>query len=324
MVPCILCDIDGTLADLRHRLHFVSHGARNWDGFFAAAHLDTPIDGVRRLIQIVDRHGYEALEGPAVILASGRPERLRKVTETWLVENGIGFDGLYMRPDGDTRPDHVVKAEILVQIRADGHEPFLAIDDRPSIIEVWRAAGICTLQVWAPGSTDVEVLAPTATLTVMVGPSGAGKSTWLTGSEAHDLGIRASHILASDDIRADLTGGISDQSRNHEVFEAQHAVAKARLKCGLPVVLDATHLHRKDRLSAVALVPTAHPVRYVIVNRNLEAKRTTGGWRNTLVGATGEPFNLLGKHEHAFQQQLANILKGDERPNVSVFDRRVA
>jgi hypothetical protein len=35
--PLAVFDLDGVLADVRHRLHFLDRRPKDWDGFFAAA-----------------------------------------------------------------------------------------------------------------------------------------------------------------------------------------------------------------------------------------------------------------------------------------------
>jgi hypothetical protein len=57
---------------------------------------------------------------------------------------------LYMRPARDSRDDGIVKSELLDRIIADGYEPWLAIDDRDRVVEMWRARGLTCLQC-APG-----------------------------------------------------------------------------------------------------------------------------------------------------------------------------
>ena len=145
-----------------------------------------------------------------VVLSSGRPEEYRAVTEEWLGRHGVSYQGLYMRPTGDTRADHIVKAEMLTQIRADGFDPFIVIDDRPSVVAMWRENGLVCLQV-AAGD---EPMPDTARLTLMVGPSGGGKSVWLRSASAAAMGILPSQIISSDEVRADLCGNFMDQSRN--------------------------------------------------------------------------------------------------------------
>ena len=299
-------DLDGTLCDCRHRLHHVTHGKRDWDAFFAGVPHDTlhePIYAI--LVALRAERCY------AIVLCSGRPEKCRADTVQWLERYEVPYDALYMRPDGDTRPDHEVKSQILEGIKADGYEPFVAIDDRDSICEVWRNAGIMTLQCAPSEDTGPS----SALLTIMVGPSGSGKGYWILSNV-----VRREQVISSDQIREEMCGDFRDQSKNAEVFEAMHALASTRLKHGLAVVLDATHLRRKDRLTAVALAKGG-PVRYVVINRPMADKRRDGGWRNDVL-KNGEPFDLIAAHEQTFNSQLKDILAGDGLPNISVIDLR--
>lgn len=309
----ILCDIDGTLADCRHRLHFVLPGAkRDWDAFFAAMDDDSLIEPVRELIYSVD------LDETAVILCSGRPENYREVTENWLRYHSVLYTGLYMRPVGDTRADHIVKSEMLDQIIADGWAPFIVIEDRESVVSMWRERGLVCLQA-APGQMAIPA---SATLTLMVGPSGGGKSTWLADEWADaevrpaDLKIHPRQIISSDAMREELCGDFRDQSRNQDVFTAVHDLAKARLRNGLSVVIDATHLRRKDRMTAAKLVPETTAVRYVVIDRPEAEKRRDAGWRGDL------PVDLIARHAQILSSNLRDILAGDGLPNVRVFDLR--
>lgn len=137
---CYIFDIDGTLADLSHRLHHIQKTPKDWDGFFAEVANDEPI---RHVVQLCRRLG-------CVVFASGRPERCRSDTEWWLLTH-LSHDGpLYMRKDGDRRPDDIVKGDILDQIIADGFEPIMAFDDRDRVVAMWRERGIPCAQV-APG-----------------------------------------------------------------------------------------------------------------------------------------------------------------------------
>jgi hypothetical protein len=252
-----------------------------------------------------------------IVLCSGRPETYRTVTERWLADHQIDHRRLYMRPAEDHRADHVVKREILDTIRRDGFDPWLVIDDRPSVVDMWREAGLCCLQA----KHDADIPAVTGKLTVMVGPSGAGKTTWLQSEAARALGIHPTHVLSSDQIRGDLCGDFRDQSKNDAVFEALHAQASARLSHGLPVVIDATNLRRKDRMGVAALA-CGGDVTYVVIDRPMDEKRRDGGWRLGLTDAEGKPFDLLAKHDQTFRSQIKDILAGDNLPNVKVIDVR--
>ena len=143
----VLCDIDGTLADCRHRKRLLLNGKMDWSHFLSPALVaqDPLIVPVANLIySLPDTDNY-------VIFVTGRHEGLREVTTTWLTHNYLlspedSYDGLRMRKHDDFRPDHVIKEEILDQIITEmGGPPNLVIDDRPSVLEMWRRRDIFTL-----------------------------------------------------------------------------------------------------------------------------------------------------------------------------------
>lgn len=145
---CIIFDIDGTIANCDHRVHWVQSKPKNWPAFNRAMKNDTPnIDIIWMLRTFWD-------SGVAVLIASGRSEDDRAVTMKWLAEVAKiegKYDRLYMRASKDYRSDDIVKSEILDQMRADGYNPTMAIDDRDSVCKMWRARGLRCLQV-APGA----------------------------------------------------------------------------------------------------------------------------------------------------------------------------
>ena len=307
-MQAIICDIDGTLADLHHRVHHVQGGRKDWPAFFATMQDDLLIEPIANLVTTIHA------DGTAVLLVSGRPENYRDATEAWLSKQGIPYDGLYMRPADDQRPDHIVKSQLLDGILADGYEITLVIDDRPSVVAMWRERGLCCLQ--ADHGIDSNIDARPGLLTLMVGPSGAGKSTWLNSDAAkHTWGISSAHVISSDQIRADICGDFRDQTRNPEVFDALHAVVRTRLRHGLPTVVDATNLRRKDRLAVVGLAPVGAQIRYIIIDRSMADKERDAGWRAEVPG-------LLAKHDQTFRSQLKDILSGDGLPNVMTVDLR--
>lgn len=324
----IIFDIDGTLADLRHRLHFIQNGKKDYDGFFDAMGDDTPIEPV---VWLARKLGTSF----GVICVSGRPDSHREQTSKWLKAHGLDIFNvvdIYMRKAGDYRPDHIVKREILDQIRADGYDPFLVIDDRPQVVEMWRSQGLVCLQnAWHEDGFDHAAYQGETLLTLMVGPSGAGKSNWVTATlpnaaaqlkaaQAFDFEIHSSHILSSDQLRHDLCGDFRIQDKNDQVFAALHDLARTRLKHGLPTVIDATHLNKDDRLAAVGLAPKGTRVRYVVVDRPLESKQRTAGWR-AAVSVKGMP--LVEYHHNKFIEQAPDILAGDGLDHIDIVDLRV-
>lgn len=309
--PCIIFDIDGTLADCQHRVHHVNGKRKDWKAFMSELSKDDPIQQTIMLNRLL----AENKAAMPIYLCTGRSEDERGDTEAWLALHGVKYRQMFMRKSGDFRADHIIKRELLDEIRATGFEPQLIFDDRQCVVDMWRKEGLFVLQCDPnPSHTDhhgfkfhESIKWP---LTVMVGPSGAGKSTWIY----NNLPCPETFI-SSDTIREQLCGDFKDQSKNEAVFAAFHELATTRLRRGLPVVLDATHLKRQDRLKSAKLVPPTVPVRYIVIDRPLKDKLATAGWRAS-VNVKGKP--LVQHHDQVFRSALKDILKGDDLPNVTV------
>lgn len=140
MMRAYIFDIDGTMADLTHRLHFIRRDKPDWAGFFAAVDGDSLHDHVAGLARSL-------FNGTNLVIVSGRSDQSRPATEAWLTRHGILYNRLYMRRAGDHRPDYQVKRELLDMLRADGYEPIMAFDDRDQVVKMWREAGIPCAQV---------------------------------------------------------------------------------------------------------------------------------------------------------------------------------
>lgn len=138
---CYIFDIDGTLADLTHRLPHIQKAPKDWDAFFAACADDKPIEHTIKLAIDV------SLAGANIVYVSGRSDQCREATEAWLRRHALPDGRVYMRKAGDHRPDHQVKVELLEQLRAEGHNPVMAFDDRDAVVKMWREIGVPCAQV---------------------------------------------------------------------------------------------------------------------------------------------------------------------------------
>lgn len=146
----VIFDIDGTLADCSHRLHHIQKDPADWDGFYEACENDEPITPIIEIAQTMwDVGGYE------IVMLTGRREQVREKTEAWLNKHGMGLPLVLMRPDGDKRPDEVVKPEILMKwLERTGRSKDsirLIFEDRDRMVKKWRELGFTCLQV-ADGS----------------------------------------------------------------------------------------------------------------------------------------------------------------------------
>lgn len=143
-IPAVIVDLDGTLASVQWRVHHVGRRPKNWKAFFAGMADDTPVPWVVDLLRA--DHG-----DAAKLIVSGRPEDYRGVCEEWLARHDIPYDELILRASGDHRPDHVVKAELFEQVIAARYDVVFVVDDRPTVVEMWRSRGLHVVQPTDPG-----------------------------------------------------------------------------------------------------------------------------------------------------------------------------
>ena len=152
-----LCDIDGTVADVNHRRHFVTTKPKNWNAFNKAMVDDGVVWPVVNVVQTMIGAGNRP------IFLSGRGSDFRDITTTWLKDrcsiNVVPHDSvamqisknvfpLYMRDAKDNRRDDIVKRDLLDKVRQDGYDPTFAIDDRPQVVRMWKDIGMFVFDVY--------------------------------------------------------------------------------------------------------------------------------------------------------------------------------
>ncbi len=143
-VSIAVFDIDGVVADVRHRVHHVERQPKNWGKFFGSAADDpgsaTGIEWVQRAAQDYD-----------IVWLTGRPEWLRAVTARWLQRHGLPAGQLIMRAEHDYRPARLLKVAEL-RLLAD-RDIVVFVDDDPDVVQAAAAAGFtASLATWLPRS----------------------------------------------------------------------------------------------------------------------------------------------------------------------------
>lgn len=124
----IIVDIDGTLAKMNGRSPF------EW----ARVKEDACNDVVKGLVNAYPR---------TVIIFSGRDAVCRKDTIEWLQENGINYNFLYMRDEGNSEKDAIIKRRLFEQNIRGKYFIEYVLDDRNQVVEMWRNMGLTCLQV---------------------------------------------------------------------------------------------------------------------------------------------------------------------------------
>ncbi len=118
----IICDLDGTAALL--------NGRNPYDASTCDQDLpNKPV--IQTLIAMIDS-GYR------ITFVSGREDKYKEQTLTFLTAHfGDEFD-LFMRKTGDQRADQIIKKEIYDEHIRNKFNVLYVIDDRPKVVRMWR------------------------------------------------------------------------------------------------------------------------------------------------------------------------------------------
>ena len=157
----ILCDLDGTLANVGHRLHYLKNPdgtlkpqkERDWGSFHKACVDDKPYEDVIEIVSSV----FNARQDNDLYILSGRNEVVREETEAWLCKHFPDYYEpdptvdpcvyLHMRKANDFRPDTEVKLDMVRELGFTPDNVLCIFDDRQCVVDMWRENGFRCLQV---------------------------------------------------------------------------------------------------------------------------------------------------------------------------------
>ena len=157
----ILCDVDGTLADVNHRLHYIKndddtlkpYAERDWDSFNEACAEDRPNEDVIEILNSLrlaapwGRWTYDEATPRErdVYFLSGRNEVVRGTTVAWLQKYVLPDSSklaitasLWMRKADDRRPDTEIKLEMVRELGFTPDDVLCILDDRQCVVDMWR------------------------------------------------------------------------------------------------------------------------------------------------------------------------------------------
>lgn len=128
----VLVDIDGTVALMTGRSPY------DW----GRVGEDAPNPSVIAAVRAMHAAGH------AIVFCSGRDAVCRAETQAWLDHYvDVPYEGLFMRPEGDSRKDAIVKREIFEQEIRDRWRVIGVFDDRRQVVRMWRELGLTVFQV---------------------------------------------------------------------------------------------------------------------------------------------------------------------------------
>lgn len=145
MTVVLIVDLEGTITDNAHRLHFMKAG--KWDEYEVAAIQDPVHPHIKKFL------GSLYWSHAQLVIVTGRYEKYREETRKQLAAADIFPDHLLMRESFDIpkTKEPALKLAFLEQIKnlycADPDAAFIALEDRDDVVEALRNAGIECWQV---------------------------------------------------------------------------------------------------------------------------------------------------------------------------------
>lgn len=146
--PAYIFDIDWTIANLEHRLHYIKWEVKDHKSFLDNTSKDTPIYPTIRILQCLKQLWY------TIVLVSGRSDVTCEDTKERLLKNNIEYDFLLMRKSRDHRPDYMVKEDIYEKCLKKEHDKILWVfEDRKQVKRMWVSKWLFVFDV---NQTDAD------------------------------------------------------------------------------------------------------------------------------------------------------------------------
>jgi len=150
-------------------------------------------------------------------------------------------------------------------------------------------------------------------LIITVSPPGGGKSTW-----AKSFSEKSGYsIICPDEIRKELTGNISDQSKNNEVWETAYHRLKEKLNNKECVIFDscACNTRTVKTLKTIAKNCSAIPIfKIFIVNKEVCKERIKNDLINNVV-RSNVPDEIVDKMAIGFEEVVKYL---EENKNLTI------
>jgi hypothetical protein len=131
----VVFDIDGVLSDAAGRQHYLERGRRDWNAFFDACGDDPLITEVGRLLELLD-------DDLVVVLLTGRPISVQRITMAWLERYRLRWDLLIMRDYGDYQQAMHFKQRSVAELRSHEFDLRLAFEDDRRNVAMFHREGV--------------------------------------------------------------------------------------------------------------------------------------------------------------------------------------
>lgn len=138
-LKAVIVDMDGTIANVEHRRHFITGEHKDWRSFNESCRTDTANQWCVDLVKMLQKEYH-------IIIVSGRNHEFKEHTEDWLADHDIYPSRLFVRGPKDSRNDSIIKEEIYKTFIEPNFDVAFCIDDRQRVVDMWRSLGLVCLQ----------------------------------------------------------------------------------------------------------------------------------------------------------------------------------
>lgn len=122
----VICDLDGTLCLLNGR---------------------NPFDTAKCENDLINEPVYNIIKNKKAIFITGRDEKYRKQTESFLKKYSINYEYLFMREDNNKEKDFLFKERIYNDNIKNKFNVEFILEDRNQVVQMWRKLGLTVFQV---------------------------------------------------------------------------------------------------------------------------------------------------------------------------------
>lgn len=130
---CIIVDMDGTLA-------FNLSGRSFFDDIDMIKY-DTPLLATISILRAMKMTGT-----CNIFIVTGRSEKSREATETWLAENNIPFDKVFMREEGDFSHSNDFKQKVYEDNIKNNYNVLFVLDDDTKCMKMYQEQGLICMK----------------------------------------------------------------------------------------------------------------------------------------------------------------------------------
>lgn len=134
-VSIVLCDLDSTLADTRHRHDKAPNmdPDATWESYGASCESDVLMQGTATVLRLLHSQGH------AIHILSGRSLAWQPSTVVWLHKHAVPFTRLRLRKESDEESLLEYKLGYARELQRKGFDIALAIEDWPQICDEFEA-----------------------------------------------------------------------------------------------------------------------------------------------------------------------------------------